>query len=118
MSDLAEPRREYVPPEVNRIAILTHENARLQAREAELEELLFADHEVDEALTARVIKAEAQAERRGEALAHWKQLRSKMIECGDCVTQPWCRAHYDWAGLVINEMGASLAATPEDLTNR
>ena len=47
---------------------LRAENARLQEREAELEELLFADHEVDEALAARVIKAEARDKLRREAL--------------------------------------------------
>ncbi len=58
--------------QVEHIADLETENARLQEREAELEELLFADHEVDKALTARVVKAEALAERHRRALQEWQ----------------------------------------------
>ena len=56
---------------------LLAENARLQEREAELEELLFADHEVDEALAARVIKAEAHM---GEAWQEYKRLWLRWFE--------------------------------------
>ena len=52
----------------NTIDDLEAENARLVEWVAQIEADLFADTEVDELLTARVVKAEALAERRGEVL--------------------------------------------------